>query len=118
MSRGKALFITGGILFLLNILPLPRYPLMHCDIANGGLVAPFGQQFGFPLVYLQRSISPTSCTILTGNSDPYVTLRMRDKLANHHAYPWHGIIDAGFALLLLGAVALRVTNRQQGKKHV
>ncbi|MGC1176509.1 MAG: hypothetical protein WA843_00400 [Candidatus Saccharimonadales bacterium] len=104
MSKQKILIILAVLFTIVNLVPLPRGPLLQCSQGNGGK---FPQQFGFPFVYLQRSVSSSACIVSNGESIPY--------LDHHQAYLEKAILNIAIAGGILIGVDFWLTKRESGQ---
>ncbi|HEY1835561.1 MAG TPA: hypothetical protein VGG13_01945 [Candidatus Saccharimonadales bacterium] len=107
MSKKKLMIIVAAVFILLNVLPLPRGPSFSC--AGSSNAGPFVQLFGFPFTYLQRSISPSSCTFTNEAAD------QQDYFGQHHAYPVKGLIDGLIGLVLVVATGQVFSLKKRNK---
>ena len=107
MSKKKVLVIAGLLYLLLNVVILPRRPHFQCGGNNGG---PYAEQFGFPFVYLQRSVSPSAC-IIPGNATP----DQADYYATHHIHAGNFVADVAIGALILAGINTYVLQKPKGK---
>jgi hypothetical protein len=110
MSKKKILIIVSVIFSALNIVSLPRGPHLQCNQGNGGK---FAYQYGFPFIFLQRSVSISSC-IITGDSTG-------DRLIFYgtaHVYFGNLIADVAIGTLALLGVYRYAPQKQSRKAKV
>ena len=101
MSKGKVLGAFIIVFLLLNVLPLPRGPQFNC---TGGF-RDRTQLYGFPFIYLQRSVSPSECPM---------TLSQGNYLGQHHVYPVKAMYDAATGAVVAVALFYWLERRKAG----
>jgi hypothetical protein len=98
------------IFLALNVLSLPRGPHFQCNQGNGGT---FAYQYGFPFIYLQRSVSPSSC------EDPGD--KTGDRLIYYstaHVYFGNFVADAAIGTIIILGISRYLGKRPNTKaKH-
>ena len=111
MSKYQIYTVVVAVFVILSLIPWwPRGPQFTCEPHNGGS---HQQQYGFPLMFIQRSVSPSACTFSSGQE----TATDYGYYGTHHVKPLNLIVDVAIWLLVAGGLGLVLQSRSGVKGH-